>query len=85
MNSSSLSRRELMALMGVAALTLAGCGRKASPVPPLDADLKAPREYPVDRRRPKEEPGEETEEQQSPFLTRPDPFNRTLPPSPVYR
>ena len=85
---SSLSRRALLALTGVAALTLAGCGRKADPKRPLDADPKAPRTYPVDRNAPSEQPAEPREQEQSPFLTppaiQPGPLG-PLPPSPVFR
>ncbi len=46
----SPSRRSLLrAAIAGAALALAGCGRKGSPIPPPDADPKAPRIYPVDR------------------------------------
>ncbi len=42
-------RRLLQGLAAAAALALAGCGRKARPFPPPDADPLAPRRYPVDK------------------------------------
>lgn len=45
------SRRIVLGLLGTLALALAGCGRKASPRAPEDADPRAPRVYPVDRTR----------------------------------
>ena len=39
--------RRRVALGLILALPLAACGRKGPPVPPSDADPKAPRNYPV--------------------------------------
>ncbi len=84
MTNPAFSRRGVLVLMGMAALALAGCGRKAEPKPPPDADPKSPRVYPVDRTRPTEEPPELPPEQQSPFLTPPNPMG-PLPSPTIYR
>ncbi len=47
-------RRLLQWLAAGTALALAGCGRKARPLAPLDADPRAPRRYPVDKSLPPE-------------------------------
>ena len=74
--SPMLSRRSALLLIGAAALTLAGCGRKAEPKPPLDADPRAPRVYPVDRRR---------RDDDEPPPPPPDLVPSPLPPAPVIR
>jgi predicted small lipoprotein YifL len=50
----------------MAALALAACGRKGNPVPPPDADVAAPRVYPVDRSQPAVQAPPETEPQGQP-------------------
>ncbi len=84
MTNPAFSRRGVLVLMGMVALALAGCGRKANPKPPPDADPKSPRVYPVDRRQPMEEAPEPPPEEQSPFLTPPNPIG-PLPSPTTYR
>jgi hypothetical protein len=42
-------RAALRLLLGGAALSVAGCGRKGAPFAPLDADPCYPRRYPMDQ------------------------------------
>jgi hypothetical protein len=77
MDLSSLSRRLALCLIGLAPLALAGCGRKAQPKPPQDADPLAPRVYPVDRQR--------RDDELQPPPPPPELIPTPLPPPPVIR
>lgn len=51
MSRFDIQRRAALRLLLAAAATLAACGKVGSPVPPEDADPRAPRFYPADPRR----------------------------------
>jgi predicted small lipoprotein YifL len=82
-------RAALRLLLAAAAATLAACGKVGSPVPPADADPRAPRFYPADPRR--FERREETAPQVSPDpafgapQSQPDAFPGTSVPLDLYR
>jgi len=79
------SRRSFLgAVLFSAALVLAACGRKGSPLTPEDADPKAPRKYPVDRSLPagQQAPAPDVQQQQPPGY--PPPAYPGLPQPQVY-
>ena len=70
MSQPLTSRRVVLALL--AGLLVGACGRKAQPKEPPDADPKAPRIYPVDRRRRDDDPPTPSPDEQ-PFPLPPTP------------
>jgi hypothetical protein len=82
MSPTLLLRRRIL-LAAAACLGLTACGKVGSPRPPADADPRAPRFYPADRRRPDEQPATTPTPMQQPDDAF-SPGGATPPPDPFY-